>query len=78
MSDKPPERWHLILDIPYEIAPPAVTARRLLKHILRTWNIRCVGYSLDQHTLDLQEENKRLRQAVEALETKLENIQRER
>lgn len=74
MSDRPPERWHFILDISHDDAPPCVTARRVLKHLLRAWRIKCVGYSLDKHTLELQEENKQLRQIVMSLEERLNTL----
>ncbi|HTU20245.1 MAG TPA: hypothetical protein VMG10_19430 [Gemmataceae bacterium] len=57
----------LILDVRDDGAPPAVTVRRLLKHLLRTWGIRCVGYAEDQRLIEQQQEIERLRKIIESL-----------
>lgn len=75
MSDgRPAERFCFILDIRAEGAvSPVIIARRLLKHLLRRWGIKCRGYSEDRRLFELAEENKQLRaelqRAREAKET---------
>lgn len=64
MSDRPPERWILALDVRDDGAPPAATMKRLLKHIWRRWGIRCRGFSEDQQKFKLMKENERLRKIV--------------
>jgi predicted component of type VI protein secretion system len=67
---RPPERWCFILDIRSDGAvPPAVIARRLLKHLLRRWGIKCKGYSEDRRMFELMEDNKRLRKIIDQLTT---------
>src|SRR5262249_56145995 len=53
VTDRPPERWILALDVPHDRAPPAVTMRRLIKHLGRAWHIRCKGYSEDRRVYRL-------------------------
>jgi hypothetical protein len=64
---RPPERWIFICDIRADGPPPAVVAKRLLKHMLRSWRIKCVGFSIDQRLYDLEQENERLRQIIEGM-----------
>jgi hypothetical protein len=65
MSDHPPERWVLVLDMPHGAVPPAVTMRRLLKHLLRRWKIKCKGFSQDRRMYELEVENERLRKIID-------------
>lgn len=64
---RPPERWCFICDIRSDGPPTAVVARRLLKHMLRTWGVKCRGFSEDRRIYELMEENKQLRKMVNGL-----------
>lgn len=68
MNDgRPPERWVVILDVRDDGVPPAVTMKRLLKHIWRAWGIRCRGFSEDRQKFELMEENERLKKIIDGL-----------
>ncbi|HTU19246.1 MAG TPA: hypothetical protein VMG10_14395 [Gemmataceae bacterium] len=54
-------------DIRGDGPPPAVVARRLLKHLLRTWGIRCVGYTEDRRLIEQQQEIERLKKIISEL-----------
>lgn len=70
MNDgRPPERWILALDVRDDGTPPAVTMKRLLKHIWRQWGIRCRGFSEDQEKYRLMIENERLHKIIDELTT---------
>jgi hypothetical protein len=61
------ERWIFACDIRMDGAVPAAqVAKRLLKHMWRSWGIRCRGFSIDQRMCALEEENRRLRQVIDA------------
>lgn len=60
MSGRPPERWIFICDIRADgTVPPAVVARRLLKHLLRRWGIKCRWYSEDRRLFELAAEKRK-------------------
>jgi hypothetical protein len=67
MSDRPPERWVLVIDVPNAGAPASATMKRLLKHIGRRWGLRCRGFSEDRQKFELIMQIERLKKIIDGL-----------
>ena len=62
------ERWLLSIDVRCDdTVPPAIVMRRLLKHLLRRWGLKCTGLSMDEELMKLRQENAELRQRIDGL-----------
>lgn len=51
----------------HDIAPASVMMRRLLKHLLRRWRIKCKAFCEDKRLFEQQQEIDRLRKIVDDL-----------
>jgi len=62
------ERWVLALDVRADGDVPATaTVRRVLKHLWRSWGLKCRGFSEDAELMRLRQENTELRQRIAQL-----------
>jgi hypothetical protein len=49
------ERWFLVLELPPDVPNAGRFVAKLLKHLLRTWNVRCRAVSEPEEVRRLQD-----------------------
>ena len=59
------EKWVLTVTLPPGLPAPGRFMARVLKHLLRTWRVRCVALRESEELERLRQENEKLRQKLQ-------------